>query len=119
MKREKLLDMKFRRGLLPAINIVNLSALYFPTAPDYNKSVIDSKNKNDQVNKISRVDYLTTKDINIMQYVANGFTALQIAGKLALSNRTVEHRILDLRKKLSCKSITHLAVTLLRANVIK
>ncbi len=62
---------------------------------------------------------ITPRDKRIMQFVANGFTALQIADKIGLSKKTVEHRILILRKKLNSKSITHLAITLLRAKVIK
>ena len=54
-----------------------------------------------------------------MQMVANGYTAKEISEKLWLSDRTVENRILRLRERLNCKSITHLAITLLRLNIIK
>ena len=62
---------------------------------------------------------ISLKDIIIMQLVADGFTALQISDKIGVNERTIEHRILRLRKELNCKSITHLAITLLRANLIQ
>lgn len=62
---------------------------------------------------------ISKKDIIIMQLVADGFTALQICDKTGENVRTIEHRILRLRKELNCKSITHLAITLLRANLIQ
>lgn len=54
-----------------------------------------------------------------MQLVANGLRLSQIAEKTWLSERTIEGRILRLKKQLGCKTITHLAITLLRANIIK
>jgi hypothetical protein len=43
----------------------------------------------------------------------------EIAEKTWLSDRTIENRILRLRRELNCKSITHLAITLLREGIIK
>jgi DNA-binding NarL/FixJ family response regulator len=54
-----------------------------------------------------------------VQHIANGLTSYEIAEKTTLSERTVENRILRLKKRLGCKNITHLATTLLRAKLIK
>src|ERR1700712_3544253 len=101
---EKLLNLKFKIGLLPTIDFATFFASHFPSTQAASKSIIHLTHKNNTVNYIDSNDYLTAKDIIIMQLVADGFTAMEIADKLGLSNRTVEHRILDLRKKLRCKS---------------
>ena len=59
------------------------------------------------------------KDIIIMQLVAKGLRLSQIAEKMGLSERTIESRISRLKNRLDCKTITHVAITLLRAKVIK
>ena len=50
--------------------------------------------------------------------IADGYTAKEISKKLWLCDRTIENRLLRLRERLNCKSITHLAITLLRQNII-
>lgn len=62
---------------------------------------------------------INEKDIIIMQLVADGHTALEISEKTGASSKTIEKHVLSLKKDLNCKSITHLAITLLRAGVIK
>ena len=97
----------------------SFSTLHFPSLLKDIKSAVKSISKSGDVNYIRFIDCLRAKDIIIMQLVADGFTLLQIADKIGLCNRTVEQRILRLRKKLNCKNITHLAIMLLRAKVIK
>ncbi|MBA2561342.1 MAG: hypothetical protein H0V14_00245 [Chitinophagaceae bacterium] len=62
---------------------------------------------------------ISWKDVIIMRLVADGHTSLQISDKLGLSERRIQHRILRLRRELNCKNITHLAITLLRENIIR
>lgn len=58
-------------------------------------------------------------DTVIVQLVADGFKMLQVAEETGLTKKAVQSRILRLKKKLGCKTITHLAITLLREKVIK
>ena len=51
--------------------------------------------------------------------LADGYRTKDIANKTWLSQRTVENKIADLKKEFKCKSITHLAITLLREKIIK
>jgi DNA-binding NarL/FixJ family response regulator len=61
---------------------------------------------------------ISPKDKIIMQLVANGLRLSQIAEETSLTKRAVQSRILRLKKQLDCKTITHLAVTLVREKVI-
>lgn len=54
-----------------------------------------------------------------MQMIADGDTALDVSVKTGASERTIEARILILKKRWNCKNTTHLAATLLRAKIIK
>jgi DNA-binding NarL/FixJ family response regulator len=60
---------------------------------------------------------ISEKNKIIMQMVVDGFTSKEIADKTWL--RTIEGRILKLMKEFNCKNKTHLAITLLRENIIK
>lgn len=62
---------------------------------------------------------ITDKDKIIMQMIADGSTALEVSEKTGASERTIEARILILKKRWDCKNTTHLSVTLLRAKIIK
>lgn len=61
---------------------------------------------------------ISEKDKFIMQMIANGDTALEVAEKTGASERTIESRIMILKKLLDCKNTTHLAITLLRNKII-
>ena len=63
--------------------------------------------------------YISEKDIIIMQMVADGFTALEIADKTWLSERTVEGRVYRLKTRFKAKTLTHLAIILIRLKVIR
>ena len=54
-----------------------------------------------------------------MQLVADGFRLSQIAEETFSTKKAVQSRVLRLKKQLGCKTITHAAITLLRATIIK
>ncbi|MBD8875749.1 helix-turn-helix domain-containing protein [Roseibium polysiphoniae] len=51
---------------------------------------------------------LTARETEVLDMILLGRTAREIAERLELSQRTVEHRILDLRTKYGAKNVTHL-----------
>ena len=50
---------------------------------------------------------LTTKELIILQYVAHGLTAKEIAKKINIHYRTVQTRFMSIRYKLKAKNMTH------------
>jgi DNA-binding NarL/FixJ family response regulator len=50
---------------------------------------------------------LSYREIEIMNHIACGFTAKEIARKTGLEHRTVEIYMSNIRKKLSAKNVAH------------
>jgi len=50
---------------------------------------------------------LTSKEQDVLDLLAHGFSAKEIALKMGLSYRTVEHRIDNLKTKLNARNVTH------------
>lgn len=55
----------------------------------------------------------------IVQYLANGYKVREIAEIANINRRTLEDRILDLRERHLCKTVTHLVANYLRKKMIE
>ncbi len=70
---------------------------------------------NELENKLSPIN-LTKRELEILHYVADGYSAKKIGILLNISYRTVEKYIENLRLKLNCKNKVVLAITFLKEN---
>lgn len=55
----------------------------------------------------------------LVKYISDGFTSLQIAPKFGVSHKTIELRISEIKKEYSAINITHLVAIFLRKKLIK
>lgn len=57
---------------------------------------------------------LTDRDHRILDMLSQGYTTPEIAKELYVSHRTVEARLLMLRRVFECKNTTHLVAVMIR-----
>ncbi len=58
--------------------------------------------------------FLSDRDLQILNYVADGLTDIEIGEKLDLSSKTINHRIEGLKRQLNVKTRMQVVVTALR-----
>ena len=58
--------------------------------------------------------FLSDRDLEILNYVADGLTDVEIGQKLDLSPKTVNHRIENLKRELNVRTRMQVVVTALR-----
>lgn len=75
------------------------------------KSLINgvSSSKSTPYNNNSEASKLTRKESEILEFILNGFTNLEIADKLGKSKRTIETHRFNLMKKLDVKNLVELS----------
>lgn len=75
------------------------------------KSLINgtSASKTNPFNNHSEASKLTRKESEILEFILNGFTNLEIADKLGKSKRTIETHRFNLMKKLDVKNLVELS----------
>lgn len=61
---------------------------------------------------------LDETDKEILQHLASGKTAKEIAPLVCKSSDTVKHRVKKMLRSLNCKNATHLIATLTKNNAI-
>lgn len=78
-----------------------------------------SKEKNDSVSACRAFYLLTTREVEIMRYIAEGYANREIADKLNISFRTVETHRNAIMKKLGMKSVVELVKIAIRKKLIE
>jgi RNA polymerase sigma factor (sigma-70 family) len=64
------------------------------------------------------LDHLTEREREVLTMVAQGMTTKEIAGKLAISTRTVESHRANLMRKLDVRSIARLTQLAIREGLV-
>lgn len=62
---------------------------------------------------------LTHREQQVLQLVADGYSAKQIAGQIGIARRTVEGHIETVRLKMRARNKTHLIMQAVQAGVLK
>ena len=57
-------------------------------------------------------------DCELIKFLSNGYTVKEISIEKKINKRTIEKRIFVLRERFLCKTVTQLAVTYYRKNLI-
>lgn len=68
------------------------------------------------------VDYepvLTKRELHVLELVAHGFSAKEIAGRIEIAPRTVERHIDNVRMKLQARNRTHMIAQAIRRGVLQ
>jgi DNA-binding NarL/FixJ family response regulator len=63
--------------------------------------------------------YISDRDKQLMQHLANGHTARDIAFAMSMSNRTVEAYLAQLRDRLECRNTVQLVAVAMRNGWIR
>lgn len=87
-------------------NQISLTSLFGCRLNEANDICPSFEKKNQLLKQLGLVAFLslTTSEINILKFMANGFPASYIAQQLFLSCRTVEHHLDSIKLKLECSS---------------
>jgi LuxR family transcriptional activator of conjugal transfer of Ti plasmids len=62
---------------------------------------------------------LSNREIQIIQYKAQGFTAKEISKKIGLEYRTIEIYMSNIRRKLEAKNMVHAIYIAIQKNILK
>jgi DNA-binding CsgD family transcriptional regulator len=62
---------------------------------------------------------LTHREMQVLELVAGGFSAKQIAGQIGIAPRTVEGHIETVRLKMRARNKTHMVTQAVQAGVLK
>jgi DNA-binding NarL/FixJ family response regulator len=62
---------------------------------------------------------LSRRELQIMQYTAQGCTAKEIAKKIGLEPRTIQAYVINIRKKLAAKNIAHAVYLAVMAKIFE
>lgn len=58
-------------------------------------------------------------DCELVQMLSDGYRVIEISVEKSINKRTLEKRILVLRERCVCKTVTHLVANYLRRGLIK
>jgi DNA-binding NarL/FixJ family response regulator len=62
---------------------------------------------------------VTQEELDVIQMYANGMITKEIAGKLKVTKKAIEHLSYAARKKMNCNTIAHCVATFLRMGKIQ
>lgn len=89
-------------SLVSAVKAVDAGYTFFPAL------ALDSVSPSDQLTELEQIRSLTTRELTVLQYLAQGYSNKQISELLLLSNKTVSTYKVRLLQKLGISSLIDL-----------
>lgn len=89
-------------SLVSAVKAVDAGYTFFPAL------AFDSVSSSDQLTELEQIRSLTTREMTVLQYLAQGYSNKQISELLLLSNKTVSTYKVRLLQKLGISSLIDL-----------
>ena len=80
---------------------------------------VSDTDNNVTINQVKSIDTLTQREKDVLLLVAKGFSNIEIANKLVLSQVTVKSHICKILKKLKVKSRVQACIIAIQTNLIK
>jgi len=107
--------LSFAAELMQAVDIVGSGRVYI--SPEIGQIILDSFTEEQTSNNTGIRDILSTREITVLQLLAEGYSSKETADKLNISVKTVGNHKEQLKKKLGLTSVAELTKCAIKENL--